>query len=160
MASKFLAVSTRLSPFTMLLCEAEKFRTSALSLFSAISNDDRVLVLGSKKRFTTVLPLRVGTFFTSRVEISFMDSAVSRMILISSAESSPRPSICFFSNAIFSGYLDFLPAVHFLQVNVDHLVIQGFDADSRIVGLHGELPPSPVHEHGELDRCRPSVIHD
>ena len=46
-ASRFLAVSTRVSPLTMLLVEAEMLTVSALSLFAAISKDVLVLVLGS-----------------------------------------------------------------------------------------------------------------
>jgi hypothetical protein len=72
-ASKFFAVSTRLSPFTMLLAEAVIFRVSALSLFAAISKEVRVLVLGSKKRVIMDLPLRVGTFFMGLVDISLKD---------------------------------------------------------------------------------------
>jgi len=71
-----------------LLWDVVKFRTSALSLFSAISKDDLVRVLGSKKRLHTVTPLKAGTFFTSLSETSFMDSAVSRMRVISSAVNS------------------------------------------------------------------------
>ena len=39
---------------------------SALSRFSAISNDVRVRVLGSKNRLTTVRPRSVGTFLIAR----------------------------------------------------------------------------------------------
>ena len=52
---------------------------SALSRFSAISNDVRVRVLGSKNRLTTVLPRSVGTFLIGRWPISFIASAVSRI---------------------------------------------------------------------------------
>ena len=65
---------------------------SALSRFSAISNDVRVRVLGSKNRFTTVRPRSVGTFLTARVPISFMASAVSRISGISPASSPSIPS--------------------------------------------------------------------
>ena len=63
MAWRFRAVSIRVSPFTVLLPDADRLNVSALSLFAAISKDVRVLVLGSKKKFTTLFPLRVGTFF-------------------------------------------------------------------------------------------------
>ena len=43
------------------------FSVSALSRFSAISNDVRVRVLGSKNRLTTVLPRSAGTFLIGRV---------------------------------------------------------------------------------------------
>ena len=57
---------------------------SALSRFSAISNDVRVRVLGSKNRLTTVLPRSAGTFLIGRVPTSFIASAVSRISAISS----------------------------------------------------------------------------
>ena len=49
---------------------------SALSRFSAISNDVRVRVLGSKNRLTTVLPRSAGTFLIGREPTSFIASAV------------------------------------------------------------------------------------
>ena len=67
---------------------------SALSRFSAISNDMRVRVLGSKNRFTTVRPRSVGTFLIARLPISFIATAVSRMSVISSASSPAIPSRC------------------------------------------------------------------
>jgi hypothetical protein len=47
-----------------------KLIISALSLFAASSKELLVLVLGSKNRLMMVFPLSMGTFFTSRVEIS------------------------------------------------------------------------------------------
>ncbi len=61
---------------------------SALSRFSAISNDMRVRVLGSKNRLMTVRPRSVGTFLIGRVPISFIATAVSRMSSISSGSRS------------------------------------------------------------------------
>ena len=55
-ASRFIAVSASVSPFTTLDVAIAMFSVSALSRFSAISNEVRVRVLGSKKRLTTVLP--------------------------------------------------------------------------------------------------------
>ena len=46
-ACRFLAVSMSVSPFTILLPEADRLTVSALSLLAAISKDVRVLVLGS-----------------------------------------------------------------------------------------------------------------
>ena len=56
---------------------------SALSRFSASSNDMRVRVLGSKNRLTTVRPRSVGTFLIGRAPTSFIASAVSRIRSIS-----------------------------------------------------------------------------
>ena len=78
-ASRLSAVSTSVSPLTTLEVAMATFRVSALSRFSAISNEVRVRVLGSKKRLTTVLPRRVGTFLMARWPTSFIASAVSRI---------------------------------------------------------------------------------
>ena len=55
-ASRLRTVSRRLSPLVTLEVAVAMLSVSALSRFSAISNDVRVRVLGSKNRFTTVLP--------------------------------------------------------------------------------------------------------
>ena len=78
-ASMFIAVSTSVSPLTTLEEAMAMLSVSALSRFSAISNDVRVRVLGSKNRFTTVRPRSVGTFLMGRAAISFIASAVSRI---------------------------------------------------------------------------------
>src|SRR5215467_728930 len=66
--------------------------TSALSRNAASSNEVRVRVLGSTKKFTKVFPRRAGTFLISRVPTCLNASVVSRMKVISSAESSLNPS--------------------------------------------------------------------
>jgi hypothetical protein len=74
---------------------AAMFSVSALRRFSAISNDVRVRVLASKNRLTTVLPRSAGTFLMGRDAISFIATAVSRMSVISSTESSAIPTRSF-----------------------------------------------------------------
>ena len=61
------------------LPEELKLSVSADKRFSAISNDARVRVLGSKKRLTMVRPRNAGTFLIGRVAISLNEVAVSRM---------------------------------------------------------------------------------
>ena len=61
-ACKVCAVSLRLSPLLTLEPLAEKLITSADKRFAAVSNDMRVLVESSKKRFTIDLPRSVGSF--------------------------------------------------------------------------------------------------
>jgi len=78
-ASRFIAVSTSVSPLTTLDDAIATFRVSALNRFSAISNDVRVRVLGSKNRLITVRPRSVGTFLMVRWPTSFIASAVSRI---------------------------------------------------------------------------------
>ena len=93
-ASRLRTVSTSVSPFVTLDVEVAMLKVSALRRFSAISNDVRVRVLGSKNRFTTVRPRSVGTFLIERPPISFIASAVSRMSVISSASRPAIPSRC------------------------------------------------------------------
>ena len=57
--------------------------TSAESLLAANSKLEAVRVEDSKKRFTTVRPRSVGSFFTSRCWTSCIDPAVSRMVRMS-----------------------------------------------------------------------------
>src|SRR5438874_4595610 len=91
-ASKTLAVSLSVSPFARLDVPAEMLITSALRREAASSNEVRVRVLGSTKKFTSVLPRSAGTFLISRVPTCLNASAVSRIKLISSADNSRRPS--------------------------------------------------------------------
>ncbi len=93
-ASMLRTVSRSDSPLVTLDVAVAMLSVSALRRFSAISNDVRVRVLGSKNRFTTVRPRSVGTFLIARPPISFMATAVSRMRVISSASSPAMPSRC------------------------------------------------------------------
>ena len=81
-ASKFRAVSTRVSPLDTEEPTEETLTVSALNLFSANSKEIFVRVEGSKNRFTMVLPLNTGTFLIFRSEISLKASAVSRTVTI------------------------------------------------------------------------------
>src|SRR5207248_10871727 len=91
-ASRLRAVSLSVSPFVRLDAVAEMLITSALSRKAASSNDVRVQVLGSTKKFTSVFPRRAGTFLISRVPTCLNASAVSRIKVISSADNSRKPS--------------------------------------------------------------------
>lgn len=66
----------RVSPFLVELDEPERLKVSALIRLAAISKESLVRVDGSRKRLTTVLPRRVGTFFMGRFEISRNERAV------------------------------------------------------------------------------------
>ena len=59
-------MSASVSPLTTLDVAMAMLSVSALRRFSAISNDVRVRVLGSKNRLTTVLPRSAGTFLIGR----------------------------------------------------------------------------------------------
>src|SRR5262250_2139894 len=90
MASILRAVSSNVSPLTTLLDDGEKLITSALNRFAASSNEVRVLVLGSKNRFTTVRPRSAGTFLISLPVTSLNESAVSKINRISSTDNGAR----------------------------------------------------------------------
>ncbi len=94
-ASRLRAVSLSVSPLVRLEVVAEILITSALNRSAASSKDVRVRVLGSTKKFTNVFPRSDGTFLISRVPTCLNASVVSRMKLISSADSSRRPSRSF-----------------------------------------------------------------
>ena len=94
-ASMLRTVSASVSPLTTADVLAAMFSVSALRRFSAISNDVRVRVLASKNRFTTVFPRSAGTFLMGREAISCIATAVSRMRVISSTDSSAMPTRSF-----------------------------------------------------------------
>src|SRR6266446_5568572 len=94
-ASRLRAVSLSVSPLVRLEAVAEILITSALNRSAASSKEVRVRVLGSTKKFTNVFPRSEGTFLISRLPTCLNASAVSRIKLISSADSSRRPSKSF-----------------------------------------------------------------
>ncbi len=96
----FLAVSSRVSPFTTEDVDPDILTVSAERRLPAISNDKRVRVLASKKALIIVLPRRVGTFLISLELTSLKASAVSRIISISSLERGSMPRICLCLNDI------------------------------------------------------------
>ena len=69
-ANILFTVSIKVSPFFIDEEELEKLITSALSLFSANSNDNLVLVLFSKKRLAIVISLKEGTFLIGLLRTS------------------------------------------------------------------------------------------
>ncbi len=90
-ASRLRTVSMSVSPLVTLDVAVAIDSVSALRRFSAISNEVRVRVLGSKNRLTTVRPRNAGTFLIGRVPISFIASAVSRISEISAASIPAMP---------------------------------------------------------------------
>ena len=91
-ASRVLAVSTRVSPFETLLSEPDMLITSAESRLPATSNEVLVRVDASKNRLITVFPRSFSTFFTGPRASSSNDSAESRIARMSSLERSSMPS--------------------------------------------------------------------
>src|SRR6266404_5147437 len=91
-ASRFNAVSSSVSPLLKLDSPTLMFTVSAERRLAASSKDVRVRVDDSKQRLITVFPRKVGTFLTSRFEISLKFYAVSRIPVISAAERLRIPS--------------------------------------------------------------------
>src|SRR3972149_8057061 len=159
LASRFFAVSRRLSPFTTDDEEPEMLMMSAESHFPAISKEVRVRVEGSRKRLTTVFPRRAGTFLISRVAISLRDSAVSRTRRISPGSSSRivrrsflRQPIVLFLRLLFR-FLDHhaILTILFPEEHLDQLAPAGGEGLPDVVGAGGKPRGAPVHEDRELD---------
>jgi hypothetical protein len=79
MASRFLAVSSSVSPLLTELVFFVNSMISALNRFAARAKLFRVRVLSSKKRLTTTLPRKGGAFLTDRVLTCSNPFAVSRI---------------------------------------------------------------------------------
>ena len=73
------AVLYRDSPFFELLLELTILITSAPRIFPACSNDDLVLVLGSKNKVIIVFPFNSSVFLKSLFRIFVISSASSRI---------------------------------------------------------------------------------
>ena len=103
-ASRFIAVSTSVSPLTTLEVPMATLSVSALSRFSAISNEVRVRVLGSKNRLMTVRPRSVGTFLIGALaDFLHRVGGVEHRATISSALRSAMPSRSLRRSAVSGG---------------------------------------------------------
>src|SRR5262245_56284236 len=164
-ADRFATVSSSDSP--LVADETVMFRliTSAESRLAAISNVVRVRVEGSKNRLNTLLPRRIGTFFTSRSVTPTKDSAVSRM---RSRCSRGRPSMesrcCSSPFSLSCGLRSTLG----LQGERKFSVLgplegqahsrRHVDARADVLGADRQLAPAAVGEHDERDARRPAVV--
>ena len=170
MACRLSAVSISVSPFSSAEPEVEKLMLSADRRFSAISKLERVRVEASKKRLSTVLPRRVGTFLIARSPISANDSAVSRISPISAGESSAMPSRSLRRQrmgafgVISAGAVRALQDAHLLGLvggeerDLDDLALRGRDLLAHEVGLDRQLAVAAVDQHGELHDARPAEV--
>src|SRR5688500_357133 len=184
-ASRFSAVSRIVSPLVTLEDETLILTASADSRFAASSNDVRVRVEFSKKRFITVLPRRVGTFLISRVLISRKFSAVSKIPLISASvrlrmpsrsrrrygfsienesRSQKKQGIVPCQNNLFCRPFedaDRLHIVKFLQHNPNYfgLLCRHDLADEIRLDRQFTMLAAPVDQDGKLDLSRPAEVH-
>src|SRR3990170_1174977 len=158
-ASMFFAVSRSVSPLETLEVAELKLITSADNRFPAISNEVRVRVLASKKRFTAVLPGSAGSFLMSRVSTSSIERAVSMTNSISSTRKSARPSTCRRFQSMASpppcrcGFVEQdLPVLPVpLDHYVDGLVPGGGDVPADIIRADGKLPVPTIDQNRQLD---------
>src|SRR4029078_4109934 len=163
-ASILRAVSSSVSPLTTLLEEGEKLITSALNRLAASSNDVRVLVLGSKNRFTTVRPRSAGTFLISRPVTSLNESAVCKISRISSTDRGAMLKrslrLRLIVPSISSGLGDYHPIIFafFFQQHLDFFFAGRRNIFPDICGLDRQLTMSSIDQDGKLNFCRPSQI--
>src|SRR4029077_10870568 len=164
-ASRLRAVSLSVSPLVRLEAVAEMLITSALNRKAASSNEVRVRVLGSTKKFTSVLPRSAGTFLISRVPTCLNASVVSRTKLISSAVNSRRPSkslrvqrvvMCFYPQRQRLHSFSFQPngirvVVGFLQAHLNLFAGGGRQIFSDIIGTNRQLAMAAIDQHSELN---------
>src|SRR5438094_5043591 len=111
----------------------------------------------------TVLPRSAGTFLMSRSEISLKDAAVSRMLVISPAETPSSPSRCRCVNAMLTSSPfdhDLVHAVRLGEPDLHLLAARGGDVLADVVGADRELAMAPVDEDRELDRLRPPEVDE
>src|SRR6185295_12611179 len=114
----------------------------------------------------TVFTRSVGTFLMSRSEISLKESAVSRMVVISSAgmPSSPSRWRCVnvmsppSSTLVHDLDQDLVLAVRLREQHLHVLAARGRQVLTDVVGADGQLAMTAVDQHGELDRLRAPEI--
>src|SRR4029077_18424434 len=109
-------------------------------------------------KFFGVLPRNAGTFFTSRVPTCLKASAVSRTNMISSAESSRRPSRSLRVQRILIRLLLQQPDTFFLifrpEPDAHFFVGRGWQIFADVIGPNRQLAMSAIDQDGQLDAGR------
>src|SRR5882724_296172 len=164
-AERLATVSSSDSP---LVCEEMaifRLMTSAESRLAAISKVVRVRVEGSKKRLKTLLPRRIGTFFTSRSVTPTKDSAVSRICVRISRGRPSMESRCCSSPAWFSCGLRCTLRLQDERQLAARLARQAqahaggnLDASAAILRADRQLAPATVGQDDERDARRPPIV--
>src|SRR5258706_13603936 len=164
-AERLATVSSSDSPLVAEETAMFRLMTSAERRFAAISKVVRVRVEGSKNRLKTLLPRRIGTFFTSRSVTPANDSAVSRIwVRISRGRPSMERRCCSSPFSLSCGLrsmlglqnereLPVLAACEAQPLSGGHL-----DARAAVLGADRQLPPAAVGEHHERDARRAAVV--
>src|SRR5207244_6123599 len=96
-------------------------------------------------------------------EISLKDAAVSRMLVISPADTPSSPSRCRCVNAMLTSSPfdhDLVHAVRLREPDLYLLAARGGDVLADVVGADRELAVTAVDEDRELDRPRPPEVDE
>src|SRR3954468_19847600 len=165
-AERFATVSSSDSPLEVDDTDTLRLMTSAERRLAAISKVVRVRVEDSKNRLNTLLPRRIGTFFTSRSVTPAKDSAVSRICTrISRGSPSMDSKCCSSPFSLSCGLRSMLRLQHEGETGV--LALQGQPLSLRHLHLcaamlraDGQLPLAAIREHDERDTRRPSVVEE
>src|SRR5947199_10756918 len=99
----------------------------------------------------------------SRSEISLKDAAVSRMLVISPAETPSSPSRCRCVNAMLTSSPfdhDLVHAVRLGEPDLHLLAARGGEVLADVVGADRELAMAPADEDREPDRLRPPEVDE
>src|ERR1700741_5664746 len=164
-AERLATVSSSDSP--LVADETTMFRlmTSAESRLAAISKVVRVRVEGSKNRLNTLLPRRIGTFFTSRSVTPANDSAVSRICSRISPGSPSMESRCVSSPLALSCGLRCTVALQRERERAGIVALQPQphargDVDFRadVLRADRQLPSAAVGEHDQRDARGAAVV--
>src|SRR3954467_15957366 len=165
-AERFATVSSSDSPLEVDDTDTLRLMTSAERRLAAISKVVRVRVEDSKNRLNTLLPRRIGTFFTSRSVTPAKDSAVSRICTRISRGSPSMESRCCSSPFSFNcGLRSMLglqqegeAAVVALQAQAHSL--RHFDLGAAMLRADRQLALAAVRQHDERDARRAPVVEE
>src|SRR6266508_4080833 len=139
--------------------------TSAERRLAASSKLDEVRVEDSKKRFTTVRPLSVGSFFTSRSSDrpkarASESSRSTRLGGRSSSRSNGRTSAIVPSFLGLGDEQDAVDLVDLDELHLDALAAGRGQVLAHVVRADRKLAMAPVDEAGKLYARGPSVLED
>src|ERR1700716_1325312 len=164
-ADRFATVSSSDSPLDCDETAMLRLMTSAESRLAAISKVVRVRVEGSKNKLNTLLPRRIGTFFTSRSVTPANDSAVSRICTrISRGNPSMDSSCCSSPVALSWGLRCIFGLQHQGQLAVRSLLeaqplsARHFHPGAAVLRADRQLAAAAVGQHDERDAFRPAVV--
>ena len=163
-ASRFLAVSTSVSPLETDEPDAATLTVSALRRFSANSKEMRVRVEASKKRLTMVLPRSAGTFLIgaladflerlggveNQADLVGAERLEPHQVLAQSSARSRQPPRTSSTASRPSSSLD--EHVHPVAGRRCSTVVPDD------VGLDRQLAAAAVDEHAEQDAARPAEV--